>query len=703
MKANPLGDIRAEADRLMLHHAFVETPDYKALAATTERPIVVGRRGAGKSALLLGLERYWRRTSRTRVVVLAPEEHEMIGLRPLIAHFGDSPLLLRAVCRIAWRYALMMELTCAASQTYKFPDTPAACLLRDHAGRWRKWTGVSGRLLHTLRPQLSSSTTPEEQIADLPGALELKRIQDALVEILPGLKTKFVLLLDRLDEGFEADRVGTALVNGLVLAAIEVNDRMPTCHTKLFVRDNIARAIAEADPDYSRDIEGQIMRLHWDERFLMEFACNRLRRAFGIDIESNVRTWNQCAGSNLHGMSGFRKALRLTLYRPRDILALLNQAIYRASSRERERIVLDDLEASAQEISTTRLGDLHKEYKAILPGIRVLTQAFQGLDPEVSGAAAADVVRSVTEGTAADRAAQQHFEIVDDPYELLKSLYSVGFLGVRETTSGAFAFCHDGSPPTRAIGPDESILVHPCYWIALGLRRRLLADAEVEEIQDEYEIYINSETGEIRRAALSRYIAELDGVPTGEEGAAAFEEWCLKTARILFAGQLANIELHPNKQATQRRDIVGTVVAEQGVWKRILDDYKTRQVVFEVKNRTGLDAGDYRQVLSYLTDEYGNCGFIVNRDVDVELTKGSTEMQSAKEMYDKQNKLVVKLTGKFLSRLLSKTRNPQKHDEANKRLGKLLDDYVRRYMAGIGAGVGARKAKRRRRRAGRGG
>jgi hypothetical protein len=35
-------------------------------------------------------------------------------------------------------------------------------------------------------------------------------------------------------------------------------------------------------------------------------------------------------------------------------------------------------------------------------------------------------------------------------------------------------------------------------------------------------------------------------MPTGDAGAAEFEDWCLRAIRIIFAVQLANIELHPN-------------------------------------------------------------------------------------------------------------------------------------------------------------
>lgn len=49
--ANILGAGRAEADKSMFARAFVETADYQALVQTDDFNFVVGRRGAGKSAL----------------------------------------------------------------------------------------------------------------------------------------------------------------------------------------------------------------------------------------------------------------------------------------------------------------------------------------------------------------------------------------------------------------------------------------------------------------------------------------------------------------------------------------------------------------------------------------------------------------------------------------------------------------------------
>jgi hypothetical protein len=140
---------------------------------------------------------------------------------------------------------------------------------------------------------------------------------------------------------------------------------------------------------------------------------------------------------------------------------------------------------------------------------------------------------------------------------------------------------------------------------------------------------------------------------------------------------LRNIELHPNESASQRRDVVAMNTAERGVWKRIHADYGSRQLIFETKNKCGLEPEDYRQMLSCLTGEYGRLGFIVTRDKAVDLVHGP-ELEWTKAMYHYDRRvLIVKLTGELFCSLLSKLRSPQKHDVADDALQKILDRYVR--------------------------
>src|ERR1051325_6416006 len=108
-RINVLGDIRAERDRHMLELAFYESPDYRTLIETTDRPIIVGRRGTGKSALCYQLRKYWQKGLNTTALEIVPEEDQVIGLRSVVRLFGTRYNHIKAGVRIACKYALMLE------------------------------------------------------------------------------------------------------------------------------------------------------------------------------------------------------------------------------------------------------------------------------------------------------------------------------------------------------------------------------------------------------------------------------------------------------------------------------------------------------------------------------------------------------------------------------------------------------------------
>jgi hypothetical protein len=172
----------------------------------------------------------------------------------------------------------------------------------------------------------------------------------------------------------------------------------------------------------------------------------------------------------------------------------------------------------------------------------------------------------------------------------------------------------------------------------------------------------------------------LSAILTGSDGASQFEQWCHQAVSILFAAGLTNIELKPNKDATQRRDIVARNRDATETWKRILRDYGCRQPLFEVKNYADVGPEEYRQMQSYLCRDYGSLGFMITRDED-EALRHSKELPWVIEIYHEHKKLIVKLTATWLTKYLSKGRNPQKHDAADIALGGLLDRYVRNYLS----------------------
>ena len=324
---NALGDLRAEYDHVMLDAAFYETPDYKTLIESSDKTVVVGRRGAGKSALAYQLSKYWQGVPNTRVTMVVLETEQVIGLEPVFEHLGHNYRLIAAASKLAWRYAFLMEMCLDLSAHFKFDRADDSGTVRRHLIDWRKLgESAAVRIRRLLESHLGGDRRSETQIAELSTRLRLHDAESAVSKTLEELGLRCVLLVDKLDEGYQPSDVGVGFVDGIVEAAIEINTRHKLIQPTLFLRDNMFRTLARRNPDYSRNIEAQVLHIHWDEYQLKNLVCNRLREAFNIKLESNVKVWDRFTDGQLKGSDGFRKCLQLTLYRPRDILHLLNRA-----------------------------------------------------------------------------------------------------------------------------------------------------------------------------------------------------------------------------------------------------------------------------------------------------------------------------------------------------------------------------------------
>lgn len=275
----------------------------------------------------------------------------------------------------------------------------------------------------------------------------------------------------------------------------------------------------------------------------------------------------------------------------------------------------------------------------------------------------------------------QHYRILGSSNEVLKALFGVGFLGIFDRDHNTFVFSHDGKKPERAIQALDVVMVHPCYWAGLSVTADALEGEDAEEIFDEYEVRVTSKATEKRKHFLGQLMAEMHTIPLGNEGAAHLEDWTKRAVEIAFARQLGNFQLKPNAGAAQRRDIVATNQGTVGFWRRIREDYGTRQVVFEAKNFERLGVDEFRQAYGYLGREYGKLAFIVCRDSQTGLTKGG-DLEAFREFYAKDGSVIMKIPATFLCGILSKLRNPEKFDAGSAQMEKLLDTYVRLYAAG---------------------
>jgi hypothetical protein len=458
----------------MLRDAFFESRNYRELVLGTDFRFVVGRRGTGKSALFDKVSQSLRGDKHVVLTTERPAEETVTAWHSELQKLTSEYLDTRRITRLAWRVQILTQVLEAILGHYKanrLSNRDAFLAYRERYAEVFTFQGLARSLrafreVVILHKGVGASALPEK-IAE---HFQVNWLGTEVTGALEAIGLRAVFMYDGLDEGWLPNQVATGLLGGLAKVAAEFRE-VQGVHCILFVRDNMFRALAEFDGDFSRNIEGNTLRLHWDEESLLSMVALRLRAAFSWANENSVKAWDRFAKRGLEGKQGFRKCLKLTLYRPRDVIALLNGAYQVACAASRSEIIDADIEATATRISQTRLNDLCKEYEKVLPGLRLFAESFRGhatrMPQDAVMEVLAGVVAQVHEGIVA-----RDFALIGTAPEAFSALFSVGFLGIQDL-GGQFQFCHDGSnAEPDVLGHSRMVVVHPCYWRALSLRQK---------------------------------------------------------------------------------------------------------------------------------------------------------------------------------------------------------------------------------------
>jgi hypothetical protein len=276
---NLLGSAQAEADRLMLARAFIETADYQALLHTTDFSYVVGRRGTGKSAIFQKLTEVFAHDTGLILISEEPQDFEMLQLYALLARVSSDYRILRATSRLLWTVNFLLRSASAVVQHYRFTKSIHSFLLLDYLQEHRTFLKESGaaNCIAILRPIIDLSPSPEEIPEIIASMYQIGKAGDALREALDATGLRVITLYDRLDEAWVPEIGPVAILGGIAKMAADYREKHFPFYPVLFIRDNMFRALAQFDDDFTRHIEGHSLRLQWDEESLFHLVAARLR------------------------------------------------------------------------------------------------------------------------------------------------------------------------------------------------------------------------------------------------------------------------------------------------------------------------------------------------------------------------------------------------------------------------------------------
>lgn len=681
---NFLGCVTAEDDVGMLNRAYYETEDYVSLISNPNKSIVVGRRGSGKTAMSISLEKYWRHKTKAHPTVVSPESDQIIGVRILLSRFGEDFEHVKTGVKISWSTLLLLIIGKAISSHPSFPKAKHAGFIRKKLSElYDHQEDLASNLKKIIDAGTSESKSAEMNISQIAERLEIGALKRAIAEVLSDARVDVPVLVDKLDEGYKPDAVGVGLVAGIIQGTIEINRKFSNVRALVFIRDNMFKAVAHKDANFTRDIEGSALQIQWGVKELLGLVAARIRVATDDRDESDEKTWSSFVSGALRGARGFRSVLHLTLYRPRDLIALLNQAYSNATREKRSVIHEIDIESSSKRFSGTRLEDLQKEYADMFPSLRVLVHSFGSSKPYLRHDELIGIIETVLKRDFEDAAITSDLKMLGSAYSIVKNLYLIGFIGVKNKFDQSYRFCHDGASIDASIDDRTEFLVHPSYWLALNLSDDVPSQSVLEEINDEYDIERGAVDIDHRKRRVDELLEELKNIEPGKGDFSRFEKWCYDSLSLIFAGKLHNLELHPNKDNTQRRDIVGRNSGSSEFWKNIKTAYGVDQVIFEIKNYEDLRPDDYRQLNSYLRGAYGRCGFMISHSDTLDPDAGR-DLAWIREFYsdNAHPKLIIRLTSKHLRQYLAKIVKPERYKSVDEKLSKILDQYLRRWLPG---------------------
>ena len=472
-----LGDLAAENEILALQSYFVPTGQYNEVRRGHAR-LVVGRKGAGKTAIFYGVRSTYGQDRSRLLLDLKPEGHQLVKLREAIL-IDLQPGVQQHVVTAFWNYLLLMEIA------HKIVHTEQQTAYRDinlrmayddvrnsymvHQSPEAEQGDFSERLLALVddivrRRETTGTVKQGGEVTELIYRSDIRRLNDAISRYISvSRKEDIWLLFDNVDKGwpiFDVKTEDITIITGLLEASRKLQrqfeNRSVNLRAVIFLRNDIYQHLILNPADRGKDNPAM---LDWnDPEVLKEMLRRRIALSTDLD-ESFDELWRLFFASHVKGEESFSYILGRTLMRPRELLRFARDCINVAVNRRHERVTEDDILQAERSYSDDELVDLSLELKDVKPEYANTPYAFIG---------APSILPSGAVATAFFKAG-----ISSDPAEIEKIkelLLWFGFLGIYiypEEERYSYQFEHNLQ--RMRIGIEHfSYCIHPAFRQALG-------------------------------------------------------------------------------------------------------------------------------------------------------------------------------------------------------------------------------------------
>jgi len=471
------GDDSAEKDPNLLHY-FVSQEAIERLERK-QKSLVIGRKGAGKSAVRKKLSETFNSMSGHYVLNLSPKFQSIKNIlndKDLTSGLGEEILFTHT-----WLRQIYLDCLCSVGH-----------------GERNKFSADSFEFARAISNQQNrTSKDLVENIADVLTRIkgkvsnlgefginierELRNVADVdslehhFLEIAK--TANFVVLVDDLDLGWNNSETANNLILGLLTAANYISSKTSNAFVCTFLREDVYSILITKTQhsDKYRNIE----RLRWDKEDLIQLLNERIN--FNRKREGEVELDNPFTSvfpPTIGTTNSDNWLFERTLSRPRELIQL---ARYYSEKCESETSDVEALKASETGYSEWKLDDLCTEYSNQYPGlVDIFSYWKTKFYRQKYHLKLSEIEKIVLDIFIEAEINQPWFnELTEktDGHGLLKVLYEIGFIGdfVLGGDGGSkTVYSYQGNHQPRF----EEVDIHPCFRKAVGTVDRIRAKAQ---------------------------------------------------------------------------------------------------------------------------------------------------------------------------------------------------------------------------------
>ncbi|MGB3494375.1 MAG: hypothetical protein WBA57_16730 [Elainellaceae cyanobacterium] len=528
-----IGAAAAEQDRQFLEECFVDTGILSILLNCEDhRCILVGRTGAGKSALISQIS-----SQSEHAISVSPDSLSLtyISNSSVIAFFSEAGVNLNLFYRLLWRHVFVVEIlkerfgidnqqrkqNFLSSIWNSVKKNQKYELALNYLNEWgdsfwletdSRVKEVTNKLENDLRgvaniafPEITQldfsmarklTREQKEEVIHRGNAVvnkvqirELNAIMDFLNEILlVDKQKKYYIIIDRLDEEWVENKLRFKLIRGLIETSLEFT-RLKNIKVIAAIRKDLLDRVYRftRDPGFQEEkYRDSSIDLLWSNEDLVKILDLRIDKLVRSQYTKQKATHNDLLRPVHTGKKKIRTIeymLQRTLSRPRDLIQFFNICI--TLSDGKPKIDASTLTQAEGNYSRDRFRALVDEWIGVYPNLGLLAQILRNKNPvfPLKKIASEELEDHCLQcATSSDVAEGEDFELMkkmlDDRISLEKYrnhlfllLYKVSLIGIKTNDAMPVSWSHrEGAIISiNEVADNSRAFVHPTFWRHFGI------------------------------------------------------------------------------------------------------------------------------------------------------------------------------------------------------------------------------------------